>query len=152
MLTISLDNLESGTVLTLLEEHLADMYATSPAESVHALDPESLKDKSISFWSAEVDGVVMGCIALKELDQDHAEVKSMRTRENARNKGIASQLLEHVLMVAQEREYKKLSLETGSMDFFKPARNLYIKYGFTYCEPFADYTLDPNSVFMERII
>ena len=152
MLTISLDNLESGAVLTLLEEHLADMYATSPAESVHALDPESLKHKSISFWSAEENGVVVGCIAIKELEQDHAEVKSMRTSEKARNKGVASQLLAHVLTVAQERQYKKLSLETGSMDFFKPARNLYAKYGFIYCAPFADYNLDPNSVFMERII
>jgi putative acetyltransferase len=152
VLSISLDNLENGGVLALLDEHLADMYATSPAESVHALDPESLKHHSISFWAAEIDGNVVGCIAMKELDSDHAELKSMRTSEKARNQGVASHLLAYVLNEAQQRQYKKLSLETGSMDFFKPARSLYLKNGFTYCGPFADYTLDPNSVFMERIM
>ncbi|MFT2110822.1 GNAT family N-acetyltransferase [Marinomonas sp. 2405UD68-3] len=152
MLTISLDHLESGAVLPLLEAHLKDMYATSPAESVHALDPESLKQPSISFWSANEGGEVIGCVALKELDCNHAEVKSMRTSEAARNKGVASQLLTHVLSIAKERGYKKLSLETGSMAFFIPARKLYEKYGFTYCGPFSDYTLDPNSVFMERVL
>ncbi|MCZ2721404.1 GNAT family N-acetyltransferase [Marinomonas sp. 15G1-11] len=152
MLNIALDDLESGAVLRLLEAHLKDMYATSPAESVHALDPESLKQPSISFWSATQDNEVLGCIALKELTPSHAEIKSMRTCESARNQGVASQLLQHVLTVASSRKYNKLSLETGSMDFFLPARTLYKKYGFDYCGPFADYSLDPNSVFMERIL
>ncbi len=148
MLKINLDNLESGAVLQLLDDHLKDMYATSPLESVHALDPQELKHESISFWSAAEEDEVLGCVALKELDREHAELKSMRTSEAARNKGIASQLLSHVLHVAKERNYKKLSLETGSMAFFIPARKLYEKNGFTYCGPFSGYTLDPNSVFM----
>lgn len=145
---IKIDNLENGGVVSLLEEHLADMYATSPPESVHALDIQSLKHPSITFWRAEKDSTVLGCVAIKELDTKHGEVKSMRTAANARNQGVASILLNHVIVVANSRKYERLSLETGSMDFFKPARNLYAKNGFEYCQPFADYQADPNSCFM----
>ncbi len=145
---ITIDNLTSGGVIKLLEEHLVDMYATSPPESIHALDVESLKHPSITFWRAEKNREVLGCVAIKELSLNHGEIKSMRTATNARNQGIASKLLSHVLTVAESRNYTRLSLETGSMDFFKPARNLYAKNGFEYCQPFADYQIDPNSCFM----
>ena len=147
---IKIDNLETDGVLKLLEEHLADMYATSPPESIHTLDVESLKHRSITFWRAEKKDEVLGCIALKELNAKHGEIKSMRTSNHARKQGVASQLLLHVLKVAESRNYQTLSLETGSMDYFKPARTLYEKHGFTYCQPFADYKPDPNSCFMTR--
>ncbi|KYN89478.1 acetyltransferase [Vibrio cidicii] len=147
---IRVDNLEGTGVLQLLEEHLRDMYATSPAESVHALDVESLKHPSITFWCAENNGVVQGCIALKELASNHAEIKSMRTATSSRNQGVASQLLSHVVAVAKTRNYEFLSLETGSMDYFLAARKLYEKHGFIYCSPFGDYQPDPNSCFMTR--
>ncbi|EHU5194288.1 MULTISPECIES: GNAT family N-acetyltransferase [Vibrio] len=147
---IRVDNLEGTGVLQLLEEHLRDMYATSPAESVHALDVEALKHPSITFWCAEKNGVVQGCIALKELASNHAEIKSMRTATSSRNQGIASQLLSHVVAVAKTRNYEFLSLETGSMDYFLAARKLYEKHGFIYCGPFGDYQPDPNSCFMTR--
>ncbi|MBE3659308.1 GNAT family N-acetyltransferase [Vibrio navarrensis] len=147
---IRVDNLEGTGVLQLLEEHLRDMYATSPAESVHALDVEALKHPSITFWCAEKNGVVQGCIALKELASNHAEIKSMRTATSSRNQGVASQLLSHVVAVAKTRNYEFLSLETGSMDYFLAARKLYEKHSFIYCGPFGDYQPDPNSCFMTR--
>ncbi|CCN34126.1 putative Acyl-CoA N-acyltransferase [Vibrio nigripulchritudo SO65] len=147
---IKIDLLDGQEIVALLNEHLEDMYATSPPESVHALDLDALKKPDITFWSAWDKGVLLGCAALKQLDDNHAEIKSMRTARTARNRGVASQLLKHVLNVAKERNYSRLSLETGSMEFFKPARTLYEKHGFEYCPPFADYQPDPNSEFMTK--
>jgi len=147
---IKRDDLAGGEVISLLEEHLADMYATSPAESVHALDIDALKSPTITFYSCWENGELLGCAALRELDANHVELKSMRTATNARNLGVASTLLQHLLTVATERYYQQISLETGSMDFFKPARALYKKFGFEYCGPFGDYQLDANSRFMSR--
>ena len=145
---IKIDDLSGGEVIGLLEEHLADMYATSPPESVHALDLDGLKSPEITFFSAWKGSQLLGCVAIKELDTQHAELKSMRTTQFARNSGVASQLLQHVLNTASARQYRKISLETGLEDYFKPARNLYEKFGFGYCEPFADYELDLYSQFM----
>jgi putative acetyltransferase len=145
---ITLDKLEDDAVIQLLTEHLADMYATSPADSVHALDTDALKHDSITFWCAREGDKVLGCVALKALDEKSGEIKSMRTAAEARNRGVASKLLAHVLEMAQSRQYDTLSLETGSMDFFAPARRLYQKHGFMDCGPFADYQPDPNSCFM----
>ncbi|WP_210449133.1 GNAT family N-acetyltransferase [Vibrio crassostreae] len=145
---IKLDDLSGGEVIGLLEEHLADMYATSPPESVHALDLDGLKSPEITFFSAWKDSQLLGCVAIKELDTQHAELKSMRTSQFALKSGVASQLLQHVLDTAAIRKYQTISLETGSEDYFKAARNLYEKFGFGYCEPFADYILDPHSQFM----
>lgn len=145
---IIIDDLSGGEVIELLEEHLADMYATSPPESVHALDVDALKSPEITFFSAWKDSQLLGCVAIKELDAKHAELKSMRTSQCARNTGVASQLLQYVLDTASNRQYQRISLETGSEEYFKPARNLYEKFGFGYCAPFADYELDPYSQFM----
>lgn len=145
---IKIDDLSGGEVIELLEEHLADMYATSPPESVHALDIKDLKSPEITFFSAWKENQLLGCVAIKELDTQHAELKSMRTTQFARQSGVASKLLQHVLDTAAARQYQQISLETGSEDYFKPARNLYEKFGFDYCEPFADYELDPYSQFM----
>lgn len=145
---IRIDDLEGGDVLLLLEEHLADMYAVSPPESVHALDVVALKDPAITFFSAWQGEQLQGCVAIKELDHKHAEIKSMRTTASARNKGVASGLLQHTLDVCNQRGYERVSLETGSMDYFLPARRLYEKFGFSYCDPFANYQPDPLSAFM----
>ena len=135
-------------VIALLEEHLADMYATSPPESVHALDPTALTGPGLAFWTLREDGAVLGCAALKQLDAGHGEIKSMRTATAARRRGVAARLLDHVLAEAGSRGYRRLSLETGSQDFFAPARSLYASRGFAECGPFGDYTPDPHSVFM----
>jgi len=147
---IMVDDLTGPEVAALLEQHLGDMRATSPPESKHALDLEGLRAPGITFWTVWDGGSLAGCGALKELDAHHAEIKSMRTAHEYRNKGVASLLLRHILDEAKARGYRRLSLETGSMPFFEPARRLYLKFGFTYCGPFSDYREDPNSSFMTR--
>ncbi|EMF8899952.1 GNAT family N-acetyltransferase [Vibrio parahaemolyticus] len=145
---IEIDNLERPQVIALLEEHLQDMYATSPPESVHALDVSKLKLPSITFWTGWDGDQLLGCVAMSQLEDGHAELKSMRTTSAARKQGVASRLLNHVIEQAKHQGIQRLSLETGSMVFFEPAHRLYEKHGFVYCEPFGDYQPDPNSRFM----
>lgn len=148
---ISIDDLSGGDVIALLEEHLEDMYATSPPESVHALDVTKLKASDITFFAARtVENELAGCIAIKELDNNNAEIKSMRTPKAARKRGVAKQLLSHLISHAKGAGYSTLWLETGSMAFFEPARQLYLSYGFEFCGPFGDYKEDPNSCFMNK--
>ncbi len=145
---IQLDPLQDQAVIALLGEHLADMYANSPPESVHALDVAALRAPNITFWSAREQGEILGCIALKRLADDSGEIKSMRTRAHSRGRGIAAALLQTLLDEARRRGYRNLYLETGIQPFFTPAHSLYHKFGFAPCGPFADYGPDPNSCFM----
>lgn len=147
---IRVDDLTHPAVHALLREHLADMVATSPPDSVHALDLTGLRDPAVTVWTAWTGDVVLGCAALKELDPAHGEVKSMRTAAAARGTGVATHLLRHLLEEARARGYRRLSLETGSQDFFAPARRLYRRHGFVDCPPFAVYTDDPNSTYLTR--
>lgn len=154
MISIDRDDPARHDVRQLLSEHLADMFATSPAESVHALDHSALSAPSITFWTARDAGDLLGCGALKLLDPSpgsakDGEIKSMRTTAKARGRGVATLLLRHILDDARARNLERLYLETGTDDYFAPARRLYARNGFTECPPFADYVLDPNSVFME---
>lgn len=149
---IHIDDLTSPEIAQLLNEHLQDMYAASPAESVHALDLGKLRKPEITFWSVWDNNELVGCGALKELDPTHAEIKSMRSANRFRGKGAGKKMLEHILQVASDRKYQRLSLETGTPDFFIPARKLYERYGFEYCGPFGDYVEDPYSVFMTKVI
>lgn len=149
MIRIEPDDPARPDVHALLSEHLADMFATSPAESVHALDHSALSHESITFWTARENGVLLGCGALKALSAGRAEIKSMRTTAQARGRGVATRLLEHIVAEAGHRGFELLSLETGTEDYFAPARRLYARHGFTECPPFGDYALDPHSVFME---
>lgn len=145
---VEIDDPERPDVYALLEEHLRNMYALSPPESVHALDVSRLKGPDITFWSVRDGDTLLGCGALKEIDPEHGEVKSMRTPQALRRRGAGRAVLIHILSEARRRGYKRLSLETGSMDVFLPAQKLYESFGFTYCGPFADYKPDPYSVFM----
>jgi putative acetyltransferase len=147
---IQVDDLSGTQIRALLEEHLRNMHELSPPESVHALDLAALRKPEITFWTIWSQGELWGCGALKALDPAHGEVKSMRTAAARRRQGVGRAMLEHIIAVARTRSYARLSLETGSMDAFAPARRLYESYGFSYCGPFADYTADPNSVFMTR--
>jgi putative acetyltransferase len=145
------DDLSSPAIHALLEEHLRDMHAQSPRESVHALDLDGLRHPSISFWSAWDGAVLLGCAALRELNSGHAEIKSMRTPKALRRRGAGRALLAHLIEVANTRGYQRLSLETGSQPAFAPAQQLYRQAGFEVCAPFGDYKDDPNSVFMTRL-
>lgn len=158
------DDLTGERIIRFLQEHLDNMHEISPPESIHALDLEGLRAPDITFWSAwEEDELhsdnlpgddlyreLLGCGALKELDATTGEVKSMRTVVAHRGKGVGARLLEHILTEAKRRAYTSLHLETGSQSEFAPARALYKRYGFEYRGPFADYTDDPNSVFMTK--
>jgi putative acetyltransferase len=114
------------------------------------LDLDKLRKPEITFWSVWDGNQLAGCGALKELDATHAEIKSMRTANAYRGKGVAVKIMEHILGVAAERNYQRLSLETGTQDFFIPARKLYERFGFEYCGPFGDYAEDPYSAFMTK--
>ncbi|MEZ5495616.1 MAG: GNAT family N-acetyltransferase [Gammaproteobacteria bacterium] len=145
---IKIDELISEEIISFLEEHIEDMLSVSPPESKHALDLQGLKSPEITFWSCYDNNQLVGCAALKELDNHTGEIKSMRVSRTVRGRGVGSKLLEYIFDVAEERGYVSLKLETGSMDFFIPARKLYQKHGFKICEPFANYKKDSNSVFM----
>lgn len=147
---IMLDDLSGPEIAALIREHLQGMAEESPPESVHALDLDGLRRPDVTFWSAWEQGELLGCGALKELDPSHGEIKSMRTSSAHLRKGVARSILAHIIEEARRRGYRRLSLETGSMASFEPARRLYAAFGFEECGPFADYTLDPYSTFMTR--
>lgn len=147
---IKLDDLMGQEISALVNEHLHTMRQISPPESTHALGLEQLKGPEITFWSAWEGRELVGCGALKEIDELHGEIKSMRTSSAHLRKGVARGILQHIIEEAKRRGYQQLSLETGSMDVFVPARQLYENLGFRYCEPFGDYVEDPNSVFMTK--
>ena len=147
---IKIDDLTGVEIKELLNEHLIGMSQNSPPESIHALNIIELQKPGITFWSGWEEGNLVGCGALKELDSLNAEIKSMRTASSHLRKGVARKILCHIMNQAKEGNYRRLSLETGSMAGFEPARKLYENFGFVYCEPFADYMDDPNSVFMTR--
>jgi putative acetyltransferase len=145
---IAIDDPGAPDVRALLEEHLRDMYLHSPPESVHALDVRKLQQPDITFWTVRDDSRLLGCGALKQLDCAHGEIKSMRTPTALRRQGAGRAMLTHIIATARERGYERLSLETGSMEAFLPARHLYQHHGFALCEPFGEYGRDPNSLFM----
>jgi putative acetyltransferase len=146
------DDLSGPEVAALLREHLDGVAGHSPPESIHALDLDGLRAPDVTFWSVWDGAALVGCGALKELDPDHGELKSMRTASAHLRKGVAATLLRHMLDVARQRAYRRLSLETGSQAAFAPARALYARFGFEPTGPFADYVDDPNSVFMTRAL
>ena len=144
------DDLTGSEVITLVREHLEHMARDSPPGSCHALGVEDLRKNDVTFWTAWDGNQLVGCGALRELDSTHGEIKSMRTVERYRGKGVASRMLEYILDEARRRNYKRLSLETGSMASYASARNLYVKFGFKECRPFGDYVEDANSIFMTK--
>jgi putative acetyltransferase len=147
-LTIRKDDLSGPEIAALLQAHLDHAARHSPPESIHALDLDRLRAPEITFWSVWDGGALLGCGALKELTPDHGEIKSMHTAEAHRGKGVAARLLAHILAEAKARSYRRVSLETGTMEGFAAARALYAGFGFTVCPPFAQYREDPNSVCM----
>lgn len=147
---IRVDDLRGEAIIQLLREHLEHMLAITPRHSAHALDVERLRAPEVTFWSLWEGIELLGCSALKELDGKTGEIKSMRTADVHRGRGVASRLLEHMTGEARRRGYERLCLETGSFEAFAPARTLYAKHGFTLRGPFGSYREDPNTVFMEK--
>jgi putative acetyltransferase len=148
MRSFVLDDLRGEPIRLLLEEHLRDMRAWSPPESVHALDLNKLRKPEISLWTLWEDSELLGCGALKDLGGHQSEIKSMRTANAHRGKNVGTDMLTHLINMARERGVTQLYLETGTQAQFAPARALYTRFGFQECGPFADYKLDPYSFFM----
>jgi putative acetyltransferase len=149
-LEIRVDDLEGAQIIALLQEHLSALRRVSPPESCHVLDLPGLRRPDITFWTVWDGDQLAGCGALKELTPQHGEIKSMRTATSHLRKGVASQLMRHMIEEAKRRNYRRLTLETGPMAYFDPARALYASFGFVPCAPFGNYIEDPNSVFMVR--
>ena len=133
---------------SFLQAHLDDMEPTAPPESRHALDLAALQGDGVRLWVGVGDSGILGTVAMAAVEDGHEELKSMRTEPRARGTGVATRLLAHALTDARERGITRVSLETGSMEFFDPARRFYARAGFTPCPPFGSYTEDPNSSFM----
>lgn len=148
MMRIIQGDLGDLRVLHLLHTHLTSARAETAAGSAHALDLAELQSPDISFWTIWDDETLLGVGALKRLSVDHGEVKSMHTAQSARRRGAGRAMLRHIIATARARGMVRLSLETGSWEYFRPAQALYRNHGFVECPPFADYLLDPNSVFM----
>jgi putative acetyltransferase len=149
---ILLDDLSGSEIAGFLQEHIDEMKAVTPPGSKHALDLDGLRSPLVRFWTVVSGGRIVGCGAIQRLDAHHGEIKSMRVAPACRRIGVASMLLTYLIEEAERMGFLRLSLETGASEFFERARRLYQKYGFELCGPFADYVLDPNSVFMTKAL
>jgi putative acetyltransferase len=145
---VRLDDLAGPEIRALLREHLRSMHQLSPPGSVHAMDIDKLRQPDVTFWTVWDGGELLGCGALRELSPQYGEVKSMRTSDAYRGRGVARAVLHQIIEEARTRAYERLSLETGAMKAFEPAHKLYESFGFTRCAPFGDYVDDPHSIFM----
>ena len=141
-------NFDNSEVNEMLVKHFIELRSVSPEGSAHVLDIAGLKDPSIKFWSLWEENDLMGSGALKFLDKEHGEFKSIRVSDNFRGKGNGSKVINHLINEAKKLSIKRLSLETGAGDFFLTARKLFIKCGFEPCEPFSHYKKDINSIYM----
>ena len=140
-------NFNNSEVNDLLKKHFIELRSVSPAGSTHVLDIDGLKDPSIKFWSLWEDNKLIGCGALKFLEKEHGEFKSIRVANEFRKNGIGERIINHLIEEAKKLKITKLSIETGAGEFFLPARKLFSKFGFKHCHPFAHYKDDPNSCY-----
>ena len=140
-------NFQNSEVNELLNKHFIELRSVSPEGSTHVLDIDGLKDKSIKFWSLWDNNQLIGCGALKFLEKNHGEFKSIRVADKFRRSGIGEKIIEHLIEEAKKLEISKLSIETGAGKFFLPARYLFSKFGFKKCPPFAHYKEDTNSCY-----
>jgi putative acetyltransferase len=145
---IAVDDPRSADIRELLERHLTFAHTHTPPHDVHALDIDGLLDPAVTFYSYRLDGQLLGVGALKQLDPRHAELKSMHTAAEARGRGIGRAILSHLIAVARDRGCRRVSLETGTVAAFTPARSLYASAGFEPCGPFAEYRPRPSNTFM----
>ena len=145
-------NFNKPEVNKLLISHFIELSSVSPVDRGHVLDIPGLKNPSIKFWSFWENDQLIGCGALKFLDKEHGELKSIRVADSFRRKGNGFKVINHLINEAKELNIKKISLETGTGNFFTPARKLFDKCGFKVCEPFAHYKKDPNACYMSLLL
>ncbi len=150
--TIREDDLAGPAIGDLLRLHLDEMHRWSPPESVHAMPVERLRQPDVTFYSAWDEQHLAACGAIRHLASDHGELKSMRAHPDYRGKGAGKAILLHLLDIARQRGYARVSLETGRPEPFLPARRLYESHGFVKCPPFGSYVVDPFSICMTRTL
>lgn len=150
--TIARERPTAPDLRLLMERHTADMHADTPPESIHMMDASALDQPHIAFYVMRENGVAVGMGAFKRIDATHAEIKSMHVLHELRGRGLSKAMLHHLLAEARAAGFSRLSLETGSQPAFEPARQLYLRAGFIECAPFEGYVLDPNSVFMTKVL
>lgn len=136
----------------LFDRHTADMHADTPPESIHMMDRSALEAPGIRFFVLRAGGKALAMGAYKRIDAGHAEIKSMHVLAEQRGRGLSRAMLDHLVAAARAEGFARLSLETGSQDAFAPARGLYARAGFADCPPFEGYVLDPNSVYMTKVL
>ena len=152
MLKLIEGNFNHPEVNELLTKHFIELRAASPEGSAHVLDIPGLKDPSIKFWSLWENEKLVGCGALKLLEEDHGEFKSIRVHDNFRNRNNGIKIINHLILEAKKLDIKKISIETGAGKFFEPARKLFKRCNFTSCKPFAHYKIDKNSIYLSKLI
>ena len=152
MLKLIEGNFDNPKVNQLLKKHFIELRAASPEGSAHVLDIPGLKVKSIKFWSLWIDDQLMGCGALKFLDQNHGEFKSIRIHDDFKGKGNGIKIINHLIEEAKKLNISRISIETGASKFFIPARKLFDKSGFKPCPPFAHYKEDINSLYLTKLL
>ena len=145
-------NFDHPEVNQLLKKHFIELKAASQEGSTHVLDIPGLRISSIKFWSLWEDNQLMGCGALKLLDKDHGEFKSIRVHDDFRAKGKGIEVVYHLIDEAKKLQIKRLSIETGTGKFFSPARKLFDNCGFKSCPPFAHYKEDENSLYLTKLL
>ena len=145
-------NFNNSDVNDLLTKHFIELRAASPEGSTHVLDIPGLKDPSIKFWSLWENNNLVGCGALKFLEKGHGELKSIRVHNNYRGQNNGIKVMNHLIFESKKLDIKRISIETGAGEFFKPARKLFKKCNFLPCEPFAHYKIDINSIYLTKLI
>ena len=145
-------NFDHPEVNQLLKKHFIELRAASPEESTHVLDIAGLKVPTIKFWSLWENNSLLGCGALKFLDKEHGEFKSIRIHDNFRGQNFGIKLIQHLIIEARKHNLKRISIETGAGKFFEPARKLFKRCHFEPCKPFAHYKIDPNSLYYTKQI
>ena len=148
LVEIGVDDPNAEDVRELLRRHVEFARDNTPPEDVHALEVNQLVDPGVTFYSYRRDGELLAVGALKQLDGRHAELKSMHTAAEARRSGVGLAMVEHLIGVARDHGFRRVSLETGSTQAFAAARSLYAQAGFTPCGPFGDYPPDRSNTFM----
>ncbi len=145
-------NFDHIEVNQLLKKHFKELRAASPEGSAHVLDIPGLMIPSIKFWSLWEESQLMGCGALKFLEKNHGEFKSIRIHDDFRGKGYGEKIINHLINEAKKLNINRISIETGSGNFFAPARKLFENCGFKPCPPFAHYKEDVNSLYLTKLL
>ncbi len=148
LITITEESPLGADLGLLFQRHTADMHADTPPESIHMMDRGQLAVPHIRFFVLRDGGVPVGMGAIKRIDANHGEIKSMHVLAENRGRGLSKRMLDHLVAEARAQGLRRLSLETGVQPTFIAARALYAKAGFVECPPFEGYRPDPNSVFM----